>query len=135
MVLAECNSQLVANLPQQVLAPQDVVVFNVIGTEAIHYAQDCSPLFRLGENHFSRIGCRTKKNGTHVYWLAILADKGTYTAAAAVRLGVSKSAVSQRIVELEKATGLRLVLRTARRDSRLSAEVRLASTPGGSRRT
>lgn len=50
---------------------------------------------------------------THVHWLAILAEQGTYTAAA-LRLGVSKSAVSQRIVELEKATGLSLVLRTTR---------------------
>jgi DNA-binding transcriptional LysR family regulator len=50
---------------------------------------------------------------THVHWLAILAEQGTYTAAA-IRLGVSKSAVSQRIVELEKATGLSLVLRTTR---------------------
>ena len=50
---------------------------------------------------------------THVHWLAILAEQGTYTAAA-IRLGVSKSAVSQRIVELEKATGLSLVQRTTR---------------------
>jgi len=50
---------------------------------------------------------------THVYWLSILAEQGTYTAAA-IRLGVSKSAVSQRIVELEKATGLSLVQRTTR---------------------
>jgi len=50
---------------------------------------------------------------THLHWLAILAEQGTYTAAA-IRLGVSKSAVSQRIAELEKATGLSLVLRTTR---------------------
>jgi len=50
---------------------------------------------------------------THVHWLAILEEQGTYTAAA-IRLGVSKSAVSQRIVELEKATGLSLVQRTTR---------------------
>lgn len=50
---------------------------------------------------------------THVHWLAILAEQGTYTAAA-IRLGVSKSAVSQRIAELEKATGLSLVQRTTR---------------------
>lgn len=50
---------------------------------------------------------------THVHWLSILAEQGTYTAAA-IRLGVSKSAVSQRIVELEKATGLSLVQRTTR---------------------
>ncbi|WP_268800967.1 LysR family transcriptional regulator [Pseudomonas huanghezhanensis] len=50
---------------------------------------------------------------THVHWLSVLEDQGTYTAAA-LRLGVSKSAVSQRIAELEKATGLRLVQRTTR---------------------
>ncbi|MDB5983489.1 MAG: LysR family transcriptional regulator [Pseudomonas sp.] len=50
---------------------------------------------------------------THVHWLSILEEQGTYTAAA-IRLGVSKSAVSQRIVELEKATGLSLVQRTTR---------------------
>lgn len=50
---------------------------------------------------------------THVHWLAILEEQGTYTAAA-LRLGVSKSAVSQRIAELEKATGLSLVQRTTR---------------------
>lgn len=50
---------------------------------------------------------------THVHWLAILEEQGTYTAAA-IRLGVSKSAVSQRIAELEKATGLSLVQRTTR---------------------
>jgi DNA-binding transcriptional LysR family regulator len=54
-----------------------------------------------------------EKLWTHVHWLAILAEQGTYTASAA-RLGVSKSAVSQRIRELEIATGLSLVLRTTR---------------------
>lgn len=50
---------------------------------------------------------------THIRWLGVLEEQGTYTAAAA-RLGVSKSAVSQRISELEKATGTRLVTRTTR---------------------
>jgi Transcriptional regulator len=45
---------------------------------------------------------------THIHWLSVLEEHGTYTAAAA-RLGVSKSAVSQRISDLEKATGTRLV--------------------------
>ena len=48
---------------------------------------------------------------THIHWLSVLEEHGTYTAAAA-RLGVSKSAVSQRISDLEKATGTRLVTRT-----------------------
>ncbi|MEX5595773.1 LysR family transcriptional regulator [Pseudomonas orientalis] len=50
---------------------------------------------------------------THIHWLSVLEEQGTYTAAA-VRLGVSKSAVSQRISDLEKATGTRLVTRTTR---------------------
>ncbi|WP_124433099.1 LysR family transcriptional regulator [Pseudomonas orientalis] len=50
---------------------------------------------------------------THIHWLSVLEEQGTYTAAAA-RLGVSKSAVSQRISDLEKATGTRLVTRTTR---------------------
>ena len=50
---------------------------------------------------------------SHIHWLSVLEEHGTYTAAAA-RLGVSKSAVSQRISDLEKATGTRLVTRTTR---------------------
>ncbi|MGY2375551.1 LysR family transcriptional regulator [Pseudomonas sp. SDO524_S393] len=50
---------------------------------------------------------------THIHWLSVLEEQGTYTAAAA-RLGVSKSLVSQRISDLEKATGTRLVIRTTR---------------------
>ncbi len=50
---------------------------------------------------------------SHIHWLSVLEELGTYTAAAA-RLGVSKSAVSQHISDLEKATGTRLVTRTTR---------------------
>ena len=50
---------------------------------------------------------------THIHWLSVLEEQGTYTAAA-TRLGVSKSAVSQRISDLEKASGTRLVTRTTR---------------------
>lgn len=50
---------------------------------------------------------------THIHWLSVLEEQGTYTAAAA-RLGVSKSLVSQRISDLEKATGTQLVTRTTR---------------------
>ncbi len=49
----------------------------------------------------------------HVHWLGVLADAGSYTAAAA-RLGVSKAAVSLRIRELEAAAGVPLVRRTTR---------------------
>ena len=49
----------------------------------------------------------------HVYWLDVLDQQGSYTAAAA-RLGVSKAAVSQRVAELERVAGLALVQRTTR---------------------
>src|SRR5580698_4051894 len=49
----------------------------------------------------------------HLHWLAILAEQGSYTAAA-TRLGVSKAAMSQRIAELERAAGVALVQRTTR---------------------
>lgn len=50
---------------------------------------------------------------TQLHWLIVLADQGTYTAAAN-RLGVSKAAMSQRIAELERAAGVALVQRTTR---------------------
>lgn len=50
---------------------------------------------------------------SHIHWLAVLEEQGTYTAAAA-RLSVSKSVVSQKISDLERATGTRLVTRTTR---------------------
>lgn len=49
----------------------------------------------------------------HVHWLTILAQQGSYTAAA-IRLGVSKAAMSQRIAELERLAGVALVQRTTR---------------------
>lgn len=49
----------------------------------------------------------------HFHWLGVLAQQGSYTAAAA-RLGVSKAAVSQRIAELERLAGVPLVQRTTR---------------------
>ncbi|MET0541283.1 MAG: LysR family transcriptional regulator [Variovorax sp.] len=50
---------------------------------------------------------------THLHWLTVLAQQGSYTAAAR-RLGVSKAAMSQRIAELERAAGVALVQRTTR---------------------
>ena len=50
---------------------------------------------------------------THLYWLTILAEQGSYTAAAR-HLGVSKASVSQHISELERISGLPLVQRTTR---------------------
>ena len=49
----------------------------------------------------------------HFHWLGVLAQQGSYTAAAA-RLGVSKAAVSQRVAELERLAGVALVQRTTR---------------------
>lgn len=50
---------------------------------------------------------------SHLHWLSVLAQQGSYTAAAA-RLGVSKAAMSQRIAELERAARVPLVQRTTR---------------------
>lgn len=50
---------------------------------------------------------------SHVHWLGVLAEMGSFTAAAE-RLGVSKAAVSQRITELELSVGVPLVRRTTR---------------------
>lgn len=50
---------------------------------------------------------------THLYWLTVLAEQGSYTAAAR-RLGVSKASMSQHIAELERVSGLPLVQRTTR---------------------
>ena len=50
---------------------------------------------------------------TPLHWLSVLAQQGSYTAAAA-RLGVSKAAMSQRIAELEQAARVPLVQRTTR---------------------
>ena len=50
---------------------------------------------------------------THLHWLSVLAQQGSYTAAAA-RLGVSKAAMSQRMAELERAANVSLVQRTTR---------------------
>lgn len=49
----------------------------------------------------------------HLHWLTVLAQQGSYTAAAQ-RLNVSKAAMSQRIAELERAAGVALVQRTTR---------------------
>ncbi|HSV83959.1 MAG TPA: LysR substrate-binding domain-containing protein [Ramlibacter sp.] len=50
---------------------------------------------------------------SHLHWLTVLAEHGSYTAAA-TRLQVSKAAMSQHIAELEKAVGMPLVRRTTR---------------------
>ena len=50
---------------------------------------------------------------THLHWLTVLAQQGSYTTAAQ-RLGVSKAAMSQRIADLERAANVQLVQRTTR---------------------
>ena len=50
---------------------------------------------------------------THLHWLTVLAEQGSFTAAA-TRLGVSKAAMSQHIADLERTAGVTLVLRTTR---------------------
>jgi len=50
---------------------------------------------------------------SHIHWLSVLAQCGSFTAAAAY-LNVSKAAMSQRIAELEQAAGIPLVRRTTR---------------------
>jgi DNA-binding transcriptional LysR family regulator len=50
---------------------------------------------------------------SHLHWLSVLAQQGSFTAAAE-RLGVSKAAMSQRIAELERAARVTLVQRTTR---------------------
>ncbi len=50
---------------------------------------------------------------TNLHWLVVLAQQGSYTAAAA-RLGVSKASMSQRIADLERSAGVPLVRRTTR---------------------
>lgn len=55
----------------------------------------------------------TTERWQHLYWLSVLAQQGSYTAAAA-RLGVSKAAMSQRIAELERMARVMLVQRTTR---------------------
>jgi DNA-binding transcriptional LysR family regulator len=50
---------------------------------------------------------------SHLHWLSVLEQQGSYTAAAA-RMGVSKAAMSKRIAELERSAGVSLVRRTTR---------------------
>lgn len=54
-----------------------------------------------------------KELWSHLHWLTVLAQQGSYTAAAG-RLGVSKAAMSQHIADLERAAGVPLVRRTTR---------------------
>ncbi|MBI5255011.1 MAG: LysR family transcriptional regulator [Burkholderiales bacterium] len=67
---------------------------------------------------------------SHVHWLTVLGQAGSFTAAAQ-RLGVSKAAMSARIAELERAAGLPLVLRTTRSVRLTEAGQQLADATAG----
>jgi DNA-binding transcriptional LysR family regulator len=56
---------------------------------------------------------RTEELWPHIHLLTVIAQAGTFTAAAQ-RLALSKAAVSQRVAELERAVGMTLVQRTTR---------------------
>ena len=56
---------------------------------------------------------KTDELWSRLHWLTVLAQQGTYTAAAA-RLGVSKAAMSQHMADLERIAGVALVRRTTR---------------------
>ncbi|MFT4267158.1 MAG: LysR family transcriptional regulator [Xenophilus sp.] len=62
---------------------------------------------------------------SHLHWLTVLAQQGSFTAAAQ-RLGVSKAGMSQRIAELEREAGVPLVQRTTRSVRLTEAGQRLA---------
>ncbi|MGO4153798.1 LysR family transcriptional regulator [Cupriavidus sp. YAF13] len=66
-------------------------------------------------------------NWAHLYSLVVLGELGSYTAAA-VRLGLSKGAMSQRIAELERSAGVPLVQRTTRSVRLTEAGQQLADT-------
>ncbi len=56
---------------------------------------------------------RPESYWSHLYWLTVLEEQKSYTRAAE-KLGISKSAISQKISELERVTGKTLVHRTTR---------------------
>lgn len=61
----------------------------------------------------SKVHTKTETLWSHLHWLVVLGEQGSYTSAAA-RIGVSKAAMSQHITELERAAGVPLVRRTTR---------------------
>lgn len=63
----------------------------------------------------------------NIYSLVMLGDCGSYTAAAE-RLGITKGAMSQRIAELERMSGITLVQRTTRSVRLTEAGQRLVDT-------
>ena len=76
------------------------------------YAHAVDLLFRLLNNADMK-NRKVDDLWSHVHWLGVLSDMGSFTAAAE-RLGASKAAMSHRITELEAAAGVALVRRTTR---------------------
>lgn len=90
------------------------------------YANLLDLLFKISNNKTMK----TKKVDdlwSHVHWLGVLSDMGSFTAAAE-RLGVSKAAMSHRVSELEQAAGVPLVRRTTRSMRLTEAGQRLVDT-------
>jgi DNA-binding transcriptional LysR family regulator len=90
------------------------------------YAKLLDLLFKISNNKTMK----TKKVDdlwSHVHWLGVLSDMGSFTAAAE-RLGVSKAAMSHRVSELEQAAGVPLVRRTTRSMRLTEAGQRLVDT-------
>lgn len=78
----------------------------------MHSRQRLNILFTSANN----VGMKEKTAShlwSHLHWLTVLHQQGSFTAAAA-RLNVSKAAMSQHIAELETAAGVALVQRTTR---------------------
>jgi len=69
-------------------------------------------LFKIVNNRRMN-GNKTDELWSRLHWLTVLAQQGSYTAAAA-RLGVSKAAMSQHMADLERIAGVALVRRTTR---------------------
>ena len=66
----------------------------------------------------------------HLHWLSVLAEQGSFTAAAE-RVGVSKASMSEHIRELERTAGVLLVRRTTRSVQLTEAGERLVNDTRG----
>lgn len=88
------------------------------------------PVARRGRPQTMADTRRIETLWSHVHWLTVLGQLGSFTAAAQ-RLGVSKAAMSARIAELERAAGVPLVLRTTRSVRLTEAGQQLADATAG----
>ena len=74
---------------------------------------------------------RPESYWTHLYWLTVLEEQKSYTRAAE-KLAVSKSAISQKISELERITGKKA---GASHDAECDAQRGWPAAGGGAERT